>query len=358
MFKKFKIAVLLLLISARFCYSQAKHFYGSVLDVTHHQDYVTTSRPAQSVKIYAQEHSCQGANRLLVYASDNAYFDFELLPSLADSFKYLLFETPESYTSAPIKYIETDDSIKIYAGYKRKQIQPKEILIQEPILTIDTNLKLKLSANILVDGIIVRDTSRIHLPISKPAIYLYPKKEMDVQVQLTFTGKLLTTYPPYLNGWNVIASPDGKLFNKSDRRKYNYLFWDGTYTFDRSHFKFTEGFNVKNEDYISFLESKLKQIGLNETEINDFIVYWLPEMNKYKFCQVRFNINDDIYRTAQINTTPNFDSQIRVFMEFKGFNSDITEATPLMAQSIPTINRIGFTLVEWGGSIIESDIIK
>jgi hypothetical protein len=188
--------------------------------------------------------------------------------------------------------------------------------------------------------------------IKKPAIYLYPKKEIDVTVTLDFKGTLLTTYPEYFSGWNIIASPSGKLFNKFDRRSYNYLFWDGAYNFTKEHYNFKDGFYVAKQEYVSFLIAKLSYMGLNETEINDFIVYWLPEMNKYAYCFVHFNVNDNIYNTAIINTTPPYDSQIRIFMEYKGYNNAITDAKPMMPQELPKLQRYGFSVIEWGGAEI------
>ncbi len=331
MYRNLNIICLLIFAISNNCIGQHR-YYGHVHDVTNHQLFTTTTKPASHIKIYAQNRSCQGAVGILVFESDSSYFDFTIAQQALDTTTYFLFETKYNYESAHIKYVKENKDIAIYAGQALKVKA-----IDEP--------------QIIADSI-------EHYLAEKPAIYLYPKKEMDINVHLKFAGKIQTTYPLYLNGWNVIASPNGKLFNKNDRRNYSYLFWDGSYTFPKSHYKFTEGFTVKKEDYIPFLESKLQLIGLNETETNDFIVYWLPRLNNFDYCQMRFNINDDIFGTAQINTNPSFDSQIRVFMEFKGFNGAFTEASPLMMQSLPALKRIGFTLVEWGGSEMESTLLK
>ena len=94
-------------------------------------------------------------------------------------------------------------------------------------------------------------------------------------------------------------------------------------------------------------------IGLNENEINDFIVYWLPEMNKFENCFVHFRINDDIDGSSVLKTKPVADTVIRVFMEFSGTN-DFAAGSQLPEQILPQFTRRGFTLVEWGGSEINT----
>ncbi|MCX6163388.1 MAG: hypothetical protein NTU73_00755 [Ignavibacteriae bacterium] len=52
-------------------------------------------------------------------------------------------------------------------------------------------------------------------PVKKPAVYLYPDKIMKVSVKVEVNGKLTVTDPPYNTGWNVNATPDGLIDNKS-----------------------------------------------------------------------------------------------------------------------------------------------
>ena len=109
--------------------------------------------------------------------------------------------------------------------------------------------------------------------VAKPAIYLYPTEKTVVEIKHHFLGEILNTYPQYHGRWKVIAEPNGKLLNVDDNRSYNYLFWDGNYKFKASHYDFKDGFYVSKKDNILFLQKKLSEIGLNETEINDFIIF-------------------------------------------------------------------------------------
>ena len=190
--------------------------------------------------------------------------------------------------------------------------------------------------------------------VKKPAIYLYPVQEARIEITHHFQGKLLTTYPVYTDNWTVIAAPNGDLFNIRDQRTYAYLFWDGMCVFAPEHYRYTSGFYVKKENYLSFLATKLAGIGLNEREINDFIVYWLPVMNSYENCFVHFRINDDIDGSSVLETKPQADTRIRVFMEFTGIADLNTIHNKLPEQSLPAFRRTGFVLVEWGGAEIGS----
>jgi len=187
--------------------------------------------------------------------------------------------------------------------------------------------------------------------VKKPAIYLYPVQKTQILVWHNFKGQILNTYPTYTDNWTVIAEPTGNLLNVKDNRYYKYLFWDGVYAFSKEHYQFKSGFYVKNEDYVSFLQSKLAIIGLNENEINDFIVYWLPIMSNYKNCFIHFSINDNIDGSSVLKTQPEAETTIRVFMEFSGADN-INNTQNLPEQKLTALKRKGFTLVEWGGAEI------
>jgi len=193
--------------------------------------------------------------------------------------------------------------------------------------------------------------------VKKPAIYMYPMKRTTITVVHLFKGQLLNTYPQYIDNWTVVADTDGTLWNLRDQRSYKYLFWDGAYSFPKEHYQFTNGFYVKSEDYVSFLQDKLTKIGLNDNEINDFIVYWLPVMNKYPQCFVHFRINDNIDGSSVLTTQPAADTVIRVFMEFAGLDKSANDRR-LPEQTLPSIARTGFTLVEWGGAEIGDSKIE
>ena len=117
----------------------------------------------------------------------------------------------------------------------------------------------------------------------KPLIYIYPTEETIVNVKLGYPENLTTTYPEYNNNWEVLAKPDGTLVDKNNREYYG-LYWEGL---RKEKVKFNDGFVVAKEDSIKFLEEKLATLGLNSKESNEFIIYWLPKLQKNKYNLIR-----------------------------------------------------------------------
>jgi len=185
----------------------------------------------------------------------------------------------------------------------------------------------------------------------KPVIYLYSPTTEKVKVELDFKGQFGTTYPAYdpaIKGWSVTAHPDGMLVNDGDGKEYSYLFWDGkSYDFAMD---MGEGFVVKGSDTAQFLQATLKKLGLTPKEYNEFIVYWLPKMqdNPYNFIHFAGKEYTDI---APLTITPKPDSMLRVFMIYKPLQEKIS----VKEQVLPTFERHGFSVIEWGGSEIVED---
>lgn len=177
----------------------------------------------------------------------------------------------------------------------------------------------------------------------KPVIYLYPKVETKVSVDLELNGKLTCTYPLYNNGWIVTASPDGTLTD-ANGQSYNYLYWEGE-TF--AQYDLSKGFCVKGEDTATFLEDALSRLGLTRREANEFIVYWLPlmEQNPYNIISFQTDVYTD---NAKLTVNPAPDTIIRVFMAWRSAD----EYTELEKQELSAPERNGFTVVEWGGTEI------
>ncbi len=175
----------------------------------------------------------------------------------------------------------------------------------------------------------------------KPVVYLYPEEETDVTLRLKFDGILTATYPEYRDGWRVTAHPDGTLVDKQTGRQYYCLFWEGR---SNASFDLSSGFVVAGEETRAFLESALAQLGLTDREANEFIIYWLPQMEGNAYNLISFQ--QEAYTDAavlQIDPAP--DSLLRVFMAWKALETPVE----LPAQVLPSFERVGFTVVEWGG---------
>lgn len=179
---------------------------------------------------------------------------------------------------------------------------------------------------------------------AKPVIYLYPEEETEVSVTLDYDGELTATYPAYENGWQVTALPDGTLLDK-DGNEYSYLFWEGV---SDTEYDFSKGFCVAGEDTADFLRETLAAIGLTSREYNEFIVYWLPQMqgNPYNLISFQTGRYTD---AARLSIDPAPDSLLRVFMAWQPLDAPC-EVEP---QTFPPFRREGFTVVEWGGTKVQ-----
>lgn len=193
----------------------------------------------------------------------------------------------------------------------------------------------------------------VPIMIKKPVIYLYPTQKTDITIGLDFKGKLLTSFPKYDKNWSVTAYPDGRIFDKKTNRFYNSLFWDGTQNFPKEHYNYQSGFVVSKNDLTHFLVEKLSIIGLNNSETNEFVQYWLPILEQNETNFIHFYVNADYDVISKNNVSPKPDTSIRIFMEFYGLDKSIE----ISEQNLSKTERKGFTLVEWGGSDV-SKVIK
>ncbi|MCL2672478.1 MAG: hypothetical protein FWF10_10675, partial [Clostridiales bacterium] len=162
--------------------------------------------------------------------------------------------------------------------------------------------------------------------------------------KLQYNGTLDCTYPAYDNGWNVTAHPDGTLFDLRDNKEYSYLFWEGH---GEANYDFTRGFVVKGEDTSAFLQEKLARMGLLPCEYNEFIVYWLPQMQNNAYNLITFQ-GEAYTSTAELIITPTPDSILRVFMAYIPLDAPIV----IEEQPLTPFTRSGFTVIEWGGCAV------
>ena len=177
----------------------------------------------------------------------------------------------------------------------------------------------------------------------KPIIYLYPEEETEVSVTLGNPEKITCSYPKYEGEWEVTAYPDGTLVDKKTGRTLYSLYWEGKGT---TKYDKTKGFCIKGEDTASFLEEKLRELGLNDKEAEEFIIYWLPKMEKNKYNYIRFDSMEEINEYMPLEFSVKPDTVIRVFMQFKPLNKYIE----VEEQIFEVPERKGFVAVEWGGT--------
>ena len=181
--------------------------------------------------------------------------------------------------------------------------------------------------------------------VKKPVIYLYPTSTTNVDVKLGAPEKLTVSYPKYDDAWKVTANPDGSLVDRKTGRELYSLYYEADYTTAEGVHE--DGFVVKGADTAKFLEEKLAQLGLNEREAEEFIIYWLPQLEKNAYNYIYFAPVAEIAENMPLNVSPAPETIIRINMEYKALDAPIQ----VKEQKLPaTPIRKGFTLVEWGGT--------
>ncbi|MEZ4922688.1 MAG: hypothetical protein R2780_05905 [Crocinitomicaceae bacterium] len=187
--------------------------------------------------------------------------------------------------------------------------------------------------------------------VAKPIIYLYPEKDMIVNVELAFDGSLTHTYPKYNEGWKVLAKTDGTLYDDKGK-EYYALYWEGD---NRKDFTINEGFVVPGNQTAEFLEKSLEIMGLSRREANEFIVYWLPQLENNAYNLIHFS-TDEYEEMAKLKITPKPETLIRVMMVYEPLDTSVD----IRMQDLSKLkkDRKGFTVVEWGGTKVKHHAIQ
>lgn len=177
----------------------------------------------------------------------------------------------------------------------------------------------------------------------KPVIYLYPTTTTYVSVKVG--ANITVSEPEYKNGWNVIAKPNGQLI--IGNKIYDSLFWEGIG--DGNYPAINRGFVVAQKDLLPTIDSQLKQLGLNDKEASDFKEFWIPKLPKTPYVRLTWLGTNEMNDLAPLKVYPKPDTMIRIFLDFEGLN----EKVDIPTQKLSSVERKGFTLVEWGGLLVK-----
>jgi hypothetical protein len=209
------------------------------------------------------------------------------------------------------------------------------------------DLDLVHGRTIVFNDVLIREPESIQL--EKPMIYLYPEDTLAVHVEVETPGELINCYPSYEEGWKITACPDGNIIDKKGRNYYG-LYWESNLS---NIFSISTGTVVKQADNIAFLEEQLEKLGLNDHEANEFIVYWLPVLNKSPYNLIHFStaVYDE---KIPLHVSPQPDQLIRIMMFYKPLSQHIDVPKQIIERTKRQEN--GFVVVEWGGSKILDEL--
>ena len=181
----------------------------------------------------------------------------------------------------------------------------------------------------------------------KPLIYIYPTEDMDLTVKLGNTELLTHSYPLYKDAWNVHVTKDGNIYDYDTKRNYYGLYWEA---YDEFKPDMKTGFVVEGKETIKLLEEKLEVLGLNEREINEFIIYWIDKLENNKYNYLYFRTTDEVNKAMPLEFSKDPDTLIRVLVDIV----PLDEKIEVNEQVLTPVTRTGYTVVEWGGNIHEN----
>lgn len=184
--------------------------------------------------------------------------------------------------------------------------------------------------------------------IGKPVIYLYPKVPTIVDVLLTIPGRIYISDPVYpKEGWlNVLAFPSGQLLYNG--KSYNELYYESEIADVAAP---SNGIVLPTPLLRPLLAAYTTQLGLIEREREEFLDYWLPQLEATKKPYILFSILDqkEKERIDTVAITPKPDTFIAFIAHFTPLDKPIDIEPLKLPSTIPS--RVGFTAVEWGGTI-------
>jgi hypothetical protein len=174
--------------------------------------------------------------------------------------------------------------------------------------------------------------------VRKPNIYLYPEGDTTVCVRLIpKEGNFITkSLPLYEDGWRVDVDSGHKL-----NGMFNYLFYEGKLTSTPS---IGEGWCVGSDSICVFFNTSLRKYGFNEKEISDFVEYWRERLPKTRFYLVFPLYTDEVEREFALDVKPSPTSVLRVWFCIEPVENSVRLEPP----EIPTFERRGFVVTEWG----------
>jgi hypothetical protein len=194
-----------------------------------------------------------------------------------------------------------------------------------------------------LSSIIAEIESRSDEPIErKPIIYFYPEEEMDLTVTFVNEEMLTTTYPKYDGCWNIHLKEDGTFTVPGSNREYYGLYYESVPNYECT---FETGFYVTSENAASFLEEKMDYMGFTNRETDEFIMYWLPILERNGQSLVYFEQTEERNEESPLIFSTEPDTLIRTVIHVKKVDAPVD----IVPQELTHVERTGFTVTEWGG---------
>ena len=180
--------------------------------------------------------------------------------------------------------------------------------------------------------------------VEKPNIYLYSEVPTEASVVFSRPDLLLTTIPLYdsSGGWRVVVQGDGPLMVEGI--KHDFLFYESSAS--PADFQTQEGFYVEAENRTRQFNEILDAYGFNQQEKDDFIAYWTERLDPGQDYAMYPQGGERLDAVMPLIVNPAPDHVNRLWFGFEA-----TKEIPAAPEIVP-FERGGFTVVEWGGSVL------
>jgi hypothetical protein len=183
-----------------------------------------------------------------------------------------------------------------------------------------------------------------------PAIWLYPKEEIDVEVRLQFhgTGFMTSSIPSYNDTWRIHVDPKPP-FNRYSSTYVDdpwvpYLDYDG---FRDGEFQRAAGWCIHQKDLLNWQRSHLKEIGFTDAEIDDVNYSYgrmlLERQYKEEFFAIYPQDAAIVDTSVSLTVFPRPDSIYRLWLYFVPMTA---RAVDLRVPHVKKVERHGFSVIE------------
>ena len=175
--------------------------------------------------------------------------------------------------------------------------------------------------------------------VYKPNIYIYPDQNLQLDVTINFPlgGEIINSIPQYNNCWKINVDTNGLINNE-----YTYLFYESK---QPDVWQTSKGWIVTASEIESFFRENMDAYGYEGKEIDDFIEYWIPRLNFYKYYSICPQTIELIEDVILLDFSREPDHILRLFYLVEG--SDIMPEE-LIEPVIDDFTRMGYFAVEWG----------
>ena len=175
--------------------------------------------------------------------------------------------------------------------------------------------------------------------VYKPNIYIYPTEKMQLNVELSFPlgGKVVTSIPEYVDGWDFVVDTNGLIDNT-----YSYLFYEST---QPDVWQRTDGWTIKATELDFFFRENMNSYGFYGQEIDDFIDYWIPRLDIYTYYSIYPQTKELINKVIELEFSEQPDNLLRLFYFVEGHNQ---LQNKLIEPISDNFNREEYFATEWG----------